>query len=226
MQVSLISYPSMDADTLASMAAALCYDGKNPMRSLDTALAGGHQSVIEHANFTFLIGGVSRALLAQLTRHRIASFSVQSQRYVSMANKFDYVIPPRIKALGKKEENLYHDQMETMLGWYCDWQNKLLDAGHTKEHSNEDARFVLPNAACTRLMLTMNARELNKFFGLRLCNVAQWEIRNMATLMLEEVKVVAPKLFEHAGPPCAYGACPEGKRSCGKPWKKEKPNNE
>ena len=211
----------MDADKLAGMAAALCYDGTNPERSLEHALGGGHQSVIEHAHFTFLVEGVSRALLAQLTRHRIASFSVQSQRYVSMANKFDYVIPPRIKALGKKEENLYRDQMKTMLGWYCYWQSKLLDAGHTKEHSNEDARFVLPNAACTRLMLTMNARNLHKFFGLRCCGRAQWEIREMAGLMLEEVKIVAPKVFEKAGPPCAYGPCPEGSRSCGKPWRKK-----
>ena len=218
MKVSLISYPSMDADTLAGLAAALCYDGKNPDRSLDTALSGGHQSVVEHANFTFVIEGVSRALLAQLTRHRIASFSVQSQRYVSMADKFEYVTPPRIKALGKLQEYEYRRQMEQIHQWYCYWQTALLDAGHKKESANEDARFVLPNAAATRLMMTMNARELDHFFGLRLCNCAQWEIREMAGLMLEEVKVIAPKLFEKSAPPCAHGACPEGKRSCGKPW--------
>lgn len=221
MQVTLISYPSMDADKLAGMAAALCYDGTNPERSLEHALGGGHQSVIEHANFTFLIEGVSRALLAQLTRHRIASYSVQSQRYVSMKNKFDYVVPPRIKELGAVAVSEYERQMDTIHDWYCRWQAALLNAGHTKEHSNEDARFVLPNAATTRLMVTMNARNLHKFFGLRCCGRAQWEIREMAGLMLEEVKIVAPKVFEKAGPPCAYGPCPEGSRSCGKPWRKK-----
>lgn len=223
MQVTLISYPSMDADKLAGMAAALCYDGKNPERSLEHALGGGHQSVIEHANFTFLIEGVSRALLAQLTRHRIASYSVQSQRYVSMKDKFEYVIPPRIKELGVVAVSEYERQMDTMHDWYCRWQAALLNAGHTKEHANEDARSVLPNATCTRLMVTMNARELHNVFGLRCCGRAQWEIREMAGLMLEEVKIVAPKVFEKAGPPCAYGPCPEGKLTCGKPWRK---NNE
>ena len=221
MQVTLISYPSMDADKLAGMAAALCYDGKNPERSLDHALGCGHHSVVEHAHFTFLVEGVSRALLAQLTRHRIASYSVQSQRYVSMKDKFDYVVPPRIKELGAVAVSEYERQMDTMHDWYCRWQAALLNAGHTKEHANEDARSVLPNATCTRLMVTMNARELNHFFNLRCCGRAQMEIREMAGLMLEEVKIVAPKVFEKAGPPCAYGPCPEGSRSCGKPWRKK-----
>ena len=221
MQVTLISYPSMDADKLAGMAAALCYDGTNPERSLDHALGCGHHSVVEHAHFTFLVEGVSRALLAQLTRHRIASYSVQSQRYVSMKDKFDYVVPPRIKELGFLHESEFHKQMSQMHKWYCEWQETLREAGYSKEESNEDARFVLPNAATTRLMVTMNARNLHKFFGLRCCGRAQWEIREMASLMLEEVKIVAPKVFEKAGPPCAYGPCPEGSRSCGKPWRKK-----
>lgn len=219
MQVTLISYPSMDADKLAGMAAALCYDGKNPERSLEHALGGGHQSVIEHANFTFLIEGVSRALLAQLTRHRIASYSVQSQRYVSMKDKFNYVIPPRIKELGAVAISEYERQMDTMHDWYCRWQAALINAGHTKEHANEDARSVLPNSTCTRLMVTMNARELNHFFNLRCCGRAQMEIREMACLMLEEAKIVAPMLFGNAGPSCVRGKCPEGKRTCGNPWR-------
>ena len=221
MKVTLLSYPSMDADKLAGMAAALCYDGTNPEKSLEHAVGCGHHSVIEHATFTFLVEGVSRALLAQLTRHRIASYSVQSQRYVSMKDKFEYVIPPRIKELGMVAVSEYERQMDTMHDWYCRWQAALLNAGHSKEHSNEDARFVLPNAATTRLMVTMNARNLHKFFGLRCCGRAQWEIREMAGLMLEEVKIIAPKVFEKAGPPCAYGPCPEGNRSCGKPWRKK-----
>lgn len=167
MQVTLISYPSMDADKLAGMAAALCYDGTNPERSLDHALGCGHHSVVEHAHFTFLVEGVSRALLAQLTRHRIASYSVQSQRYVSMKDKFDYVVPPRIKALGLLHESEFCKQMSQIHKWYCEWQETLREAGYDKEESNEDARFVLPNAATTRLMVTMNARNLHKFFGLR-----------------------------------------------------------
>ena len=167
----------------------------------------------EHATFTFAVEGVSRALLAQLTRHRIASFSVQSQRYVSMADGFDFVVPPSISALGEEEEAEFIRQMNTMHAWYCQWQEKL---GGAKEKSNEDARFVLPNAAATRLMVTMNARELPHFFELRCCNRAQWEIREMAWQMLAACRRAAPALFENAGPACLRGACPEGKASCGK----------
>ena len=153
------------------------------------------------------------ALLAQLTRHRIASFSVQSQRYVSMAKGFDYVIPPAIEALGESEKQEFIRQMDTIHEWYCHWQEKL---GGAKESANEDARFVLPNAASTRLLVTMNARELMHFFSLRCCNRAQWEIREMAWQMLTLCKQAAPALFEHAGPACVSGVCPEGKNTCGK----------
>ena len=163
--------------------------------------------------FTFAVEGVSRALLAQLTRHRIASFSVQSQRYVSMAKGFDYVIPPAIEALGESEKQEFIRQMDTIHEWYCHWQEKL---GGAKESANEDARFVLPNAASTRLLVTMNARELMHFFSLRCCNRAQWEIREMAWQMLTLCKQAAPALFEHAGPACVSGACPEEKNTCGK----------
>lgn len=156
---------------------------------------------------------MSRALLAQLTRHRIASFSVQSQRYVSMAKGFDYVIPPAIEALGESEKQEFIRQMDTIHEWYCHWQEKL---GGAKESANEDARFVLPNAASTRLLVTMNARELMHFFSLRCCNRAQWEIREMAWQMLTLCKQAASALFEHAGPACVSGACPEGKNTCGK----------
>ena len=130
-----------------------------------------------------------------------------------MADGFDYVIPPAIEALGEDERQEFIRQMETMHTWYCHWQEKL---GGAKESANEDARFVLPNAAATRLVMTMNARELMHFFSLRCCNRAQWEIREMAWQMLALCKQAAPALFEHAGPACVSGECPEGKNTCGK----------
>ncbi len=175
----------------------------------------GHLSPIEHASFTFGIEGVSRSLLAQITRHRIASFSVQSQRYVAMGdgeNTFDYIVPPTIEALGEEAVAEYHRQMETMDKWYQEWRVKL-GGGRS---SNEDARFVLPNAAATRIVMTMNARELIHFLSLRCCNRAQWEIREVAWQMLALAREAAPAIFRKAGPSCIGGACPEGKMTCGK----------
>ena len=214
-----------DPDELTAMAARLCYasadieslkektESRDQTEFLKRVMGRGHLSVSEHATFTFAVEGVSRSLLAQLTRHRIASFSVQSQRYVSMADGFDYVIPPTISALGPEEEARFMEQMETMHGWYREWQEKL---GGPGESANQDARFVLPNAAATRLVMTMNARELRHFFELRCCSRAQWEIREMAWQMLALAKKEAPALFDNAGPACLRGACPEGNNSCGK----------
>lgn len=217
MKVTLLSAPQMNPDVLAGYAAAMCYDSGNLKSALNGAMAGGHLSVTEHASFTFYVEGVSRALLAQLTRHRLASFSVRSQRYVSMADDFEYVIPPSIQALGSGAVEDYNRQMRLMHDWYCQWQERL---GGAKESSNEDARFVLPNAACTQLVTTMNARELLHFFELRCCNRAQWEIRELAWAMLEECRKAAPRIFRDAGPGCVRGKCPEGKRACGKPYKR------
>ena len=216
-----------DPDELVALGARLCYaradldalqqkvESGDQRGFVERVMQRGHLSVTEHASFTFAVEGVSRALLAQLTRHRIASFSVQSQRYVSMADGFDYVIPPAIEALGEDERQEFIRQMETMHTWYCHWQEKL---GGAKESANEDARFVLPNAAATRLVMTMNARELMHFFSLRCCNRAQWEIRNLAWEMLRLVSAVAQSLFGNAGPDCMRGACGQGKMSCGKPY--------
>lgn len=211
----------LDTDGICGEAAALCYGGSNPKKSLEIATGNGHLSVTEHSSFTFLVEGVSRALLAQLTRHRIASFSVQSQRYIDMSSKCSYIVPPNIKALRPSAEAEFMYQMGMIHGWYKNWQDELLAAGHTQGEANEDARFVLPNATATSLMVTMNARELMHFFELRCCNRAQWEIRQMAWLMLEQCKIAAPQLFENAGPACFRGPCPEGKMTCGKPPKKE-----
>lgn len=195
-------------DQLCGQMAALCYDSENWESALRKALAGGHESVIEHASVTFLIEGVSRALLAQLTRHRIASFSVQSQRYVGMTG-FDAVIP---ESIANNETLLMHykDMMERSGKLY----DMLLENGVLKE----DARMVLPNACETKLGMTMNCRELRHFFALRTCNRAQWEIRQLADAMLERCKRIAPIIFEGAGCACMAGKpCPEGKMSCGNP---------
>ena len=172
----------------------------------------GHLSLLEHAVFTFGIEGVSRSLMAQITRHRIASFSVQSQRYVALDEGFDYVVPPAIAALGEEAVAEYGAQMELVGQWYKAWREKL----GANRAANEDARFVLPNAAATRMILTMNARELSHFFTLRCCGRAQWEIRAVAWRMLELARREAPALFDLAGPACFRGECPEGAMSCGR----------
>jgi len=214
-------------EELVALAGKLCYSAsdledlsegiaqKDQTKYLNRLMDMGHLSPIEHASFTFGIEGVSRSLLAQITRHRIASFSVQSQRYVALGddeNGFDYVMPPAIAALGKEDAAEYRRQMEQINAWYQTWRKKL-GAG---EKSNEDARFVLPNASATRMLVTMNARELQHFLSLRCCERAQWEIRAVAWQMLELAWKAAPALFENAGPGCLRGPCPEGKKCCGK----------
>jgi len=224
--VTLIRYTPAPEE-LVALAGKLCYspatledlaDGiaeKDQTKYLTKLTDMGHLSPIEHASFTFGIEGVSRTLLAQITRHRIASFSVQSQRYVALGGEdegFDYIVPPAIAALGEEQVAEYHRQMELMNQWYQEWRVKL---GGGKA-SNEDARFVLPNAAATRIVMTMNARELIHFLSLRCCNRAQWEIREVAWKMLELAYHAAPSLFGSAGPSCLSGKCPEGKMTCGK----------
>jgi thymidylate synthase (FAD) len=152
-------------------------------------------------------------LLAQITRHRVASFSVQSQRYVSYESGFGYILHPQIAALVEDAVKKYQEQMDTIEGWYKDWQEAL---GKKGESSNEDARFVLPNACETRMIVTMNVRELRHFFELRMCSRAQWEIRALATQMHKLCMEVAPELFANAGPKCLRGKCPEGEKSCGR----------
>lgn len=144
-----------------------------------------------------------------------ASFSVQSQRYVNQAAEggFSYIVPPAIEALGEESLGEYRRQMEQMSLWYQEWVQKLGNAG---EKSNEDARFVLPNAAETKFVVTMNARELQHFFGVRCCSRAQWEIRALAWAMLGHCLAAAPSLFGHSGPGCVGGPCPEGQKSCGR----------
>jgi len=177
----------------------------------------GHQSPLEHVSFTFGIEGVSRVCTHQLVRHRLASYSQQSQRYVGEHSKthdggvFDYVVPPSVGAAGKGE--WFAEKMRIIQGWYDELVEALGDEG---ESSNEDARFILPNAAETKIVVTMNARELLHFFRVRCCQRAQWEIRDLATEMLKQVRSVAPTVFVSSGPACLEGPCPEGKMTCGK----------
>ena len=223
MKVELIAY-TPDADKIVAAAAKLCYAKSDSNTLMDKLTSDkvesfldmlseiGHESPVEHASFTFGIEGVSRALLAQITRHRIASFSVQSQRYVSYEKGFGYIIPPKIRALGDEAVAEFERQMDQMHAWYTAWQEKL----GTGEGSNEDARFVLPGGCETRLMVTMNVRELRHFFSLRMCSRAQWEIRALATEMHRLCMEVAPVLFANAGPSCLRGGCPEGEKTCGR----------
>ena len=223
LQVTMLAH-TPDPEKTCALAARTCYSAleyedlkelvaqKDQSQFLQRIMASGHLSVLEHASFTFGVSGVSRALLAQLTRHRIASFSVQSQRYVSLAEGFGYVIPPRVKSLGEEAVAEFEEQMRQMQAWYVSWQEKFGQG----EGSNEDARFVLPNACETHITFTMNARELLHFFSLRCCNRAQWEIRSMAREMLRLCKQAAPVIFASAGPGCIKGNCPEGAKSCGR----------
>ena len=223
LKVELIRHTLSPEETVA-LGARLCYskagiedlktriEQKDQTAFIEKLMSMGHESVFEHASFTFGVEGVSRVLLAQLTRHRLASFSVQSQRYVSYENGFGYILPPRTEALGEDAVAEFQRQMDQMQDWYQGWQEKL----GSGEGGNEDARFVLPNACETRLLMTMNVRELRHFFSLRMCSRAQWEIRAMATEMHRLCLQAAPALFADAVPACLRGKCPEGEKSCGR----------
>ena len=241
MHVTLIAHTPFPEHTVAS-AARLCYspstiDGireglteEKTAAFVDMLAEIGHESPIEHASFTFGIEGVSRSLLAQITRHRIASYSVQSQRYVA-EKQFEYVLPPEIAAI-PKAETIYRQAMDEDQRHYEELTALLkekhltafLDSGlepkaaerAAEKKAIEDARFVLPNACTTKMIVTMNARSLINFFHHRCCSRAQWEIRELADRMLALCLEAAPHLFKKAGPPCVSGGCPEGKMSCGK----------
>jgi thymidylate synthase (FAD) len=215
MNVKLIGF-TPNPEKLPAMAAKLTHSKTKPEeldKSSDKELKAileqvinlGHTSVIEHTCFTFAISDVSRSLTHQLVRHRIASYAQQSQRYVDFKEP-NYVTPPKI-AKNKQMKKAYDETMKNIWKEY----SKLLDLGIPAE----DSRFVLPNAACTNIMVTMNARSLLNFFELRCCLHAQWEIRQLANKMLQEVKKVAPTIFKKAGPACkSKGICPENKKDC------------
>ena len=222
--VRLIAH-TPDPEKVVAVAARLCYSKYSVDKILETMTKEDiksniellnelhHESPIEHATFTFSIAGVSRACMSQFTRHRIASFSVKSQRYVNEQN-FKYVTPPAMK-----DDKDFKDLMQKVQQAYKHLKKRGLQ--------NEDARFVLPNACSTQFIVTMNARSLKNFFTLRCCQRAQWEIRDVANKMLKAVKDVAPILFAKAGPNCLRGPCMEGRmgENCPmnpKNWKESK----
>ncbi|MGR3220763.1 MAG: FAD-dependent thymidylate synthase [Candidatus Anammoxibacter sp.] len=179
-------------------------------------IAIGHTSPFEHVSFTFGAEGISRVCSHQLVRHRLASYSQQSQRYVGAhsgkdSECFNYIVPPHIKQAGKEE--WFSARMTEMQQWYDELVTILKNNG---DNVYEDARFILPNAVETKIVITMNARELLHFFSVRCCNRAQWEIRELATEMLRLVKPIAPNIFVNAGPCCIKGKCHEGDMTCGK----------
>ena len=216
-KVKLLDY-TPEPERVVAMAARLCYSAvgaeelserlsdekvKEMVRKM---VALGHASTIEHVSFTFGIEGVSRVLTHQLVRHRIASYDQQSQRYVA-AHGFEYITPPTIA-----ENPAAKAKYDALLAEIRKTYDELTEMGVPKE----DARYVLANAAETKILVTMNARSLLHFFNLRCCYRAQWEIREMANLMLAEVQKVAPTLFRNAGASCVNtGRCPEGEMTCG-----------
>lgn len=240
LRVKLIQY-TPKPEKLVSSAAKLCYSQlpadeimedlteENVNKFLNMLMNLGHQSPIEHISFSFAVEGVSRTLTHQLVRHRLASYSQRSQRYVS-EGQFHYIVPPAIKG-DKQAEKVFVKAMEDDQKAY-DKISYILKEKYIKSYINEgisekkaqskaekkaieDARYILPNACETKIMITMNARSLIHFFNVRCCNRAQWEIREMATQMLIEVKKVAPIIFKKAGPSCIKGPCPEGNMTCG-----------
>ena len=234
MRVELISHTA-DADKLSAAAAQGCTDprpsdelfrGMDQNTAeiiLDIVLPSGHHSVIEHTSFTFAVEGVSRSLTHQLVRHRIASYSQQSQRYVRFDDP-DYITPGTIERSQGEEADTTGEELkpgESNNGkeifdeaMKCAWDSygKLVEMGIPAE----DARYVLPNAATNNITITMNARSLIHFFSIRCCTRAQWEIRVLAKKMLELVKEAAPHIFKNAGASCDLrGYCPEFE-SCGR----------
>ncbi|MBQ8525674.1 MAG: FAD-dependent thymidylate synthase [Clostridia bacterium] len=247
MNVELLQY-NPDCEKIVAAAAKLCYssseiggimedlDEEKTEKFLNRLVSMGHESPTEHVTFTFGIEGVSRSLTHQLVRHRLASYSQKSQRYVK-EGQFEFVIPPEIEAVPEAKETflqamaddvasynkladiLFKKHYEVMLAYGMD-EKKAKSAAEKK--AIEDARYVLPNACETKIIVTMNTRSLINFFHHRCCERAQWEIRELACRMLELVKEVAPTLFKYAGPSCVGDKCPEGAMSCGKMVEKRK----
>ena len=222
MKIELINY-SKSAEKKVALAAKLCYasdiekihNDENADKFVSKLKKMGHMSPFEHVSYSFLIEGISRVTSHQLVRHRLASYSQRSQRYVSHEN-FEYITPPSLKekivvfndGSRQKAEYYYKKCMEKIAEMYNILGESIDD---------EDARYILPNACETKIVATMNARELIHFFNERLCQRAQWEIREMADEMLALVKKVSPIIFKNVGPKCVeLGKCPEGSMSCGK----------
>lgn len=255
LKVKLIEH-TPNPEKIIAAAAKLCYsqigvdeilenlDEQNTHKLLEMLMTYGHHSPIEHVSFTFAVEGVSRSLTHQLVRHRVASYSQQSQRYVKL-KQFEFIIPPDIEkseeakkifmeSMNRVQEEynqlaeiLCKNELANIIKEYLN-DKQLIDPKEIEEKQYiilknkaekkaiEDARYVFPNACETKIIVTMNARELIHFFNQRCCNRAQWEIRQMAKTMLMQAREVAPALFKYAGPSCVNGPCPEGGMCCGK----------
>jgi thymidylate synthase (FAD) len=214
--VQVLSHTPRPERTVA-LAARLCYSARG-VGDLDRDLSDGevtdllakllsmgHVSALEHAQFVFGIEGISRACSHQLVRHRVASYSQQSQRYVRL-REVRAVVPPAVESQPSAARR-FREKLDDLWEFYA----RMVDEGIAPE----DARYILPNACETKIVVSMNARELRHFFSLRLCRRAQWEIRGLALEMLRVIVPLAPRLFRGAGPGCVRGACPEGAYSCG-----------
>ena len=238
LKVKIIAH-TPNPEEVVAQAAKLCYspvgvDGimekltpEKIEKFVNNLASIGHESPFEHVSFTFAVEGVSRALSHQLVRHRIASYSQQSQRYVKEDNNFEFITPKIIDIMGPKATQEYKDDMKAIHDMYLKWQKQIKEFVEATDYptngmnaekvANENARYVLPNACETKVVFTMNVRALYNFFSKRCCNRAQEEIRDLADEMLKQVKEIAPILFKNAGAPCVRGKCPEGKMTCGRP---------
>ncbi len=231
LNVVLLSH-TPDPERTVAAAGRLCYSSstaaslKESMsadeveRLLKILIGSGHLSTLEHASFTFGIDGISRACSHQLVRHRLASYSQQSQRYVRFSDDEGFIIPPRV-AENEKALAVFKEAMAGAMRAYERLVELGAGQGLGKEAVQEDARFVLPNAAETRIVVTMNARELRHFFQVRCCRRAQWEINRLAWWMRSLVLEAAPLLFRKAGPDCLFRRCREGKMYCGEEYTQE-----
>lgn len=222
MQVSLL-YHTQDPERAVATAARLCYAPvgaaelmesmtvEQVAKVLRVIMNSGHHSALEHASYTFAIDGVSRALTHQLVRHRIASFNQQSQRYVTFSGDPEITVPESIRQDTELMAS-FQIAIDTAYNAY----QQLIDAGIPAE----DARYVLPNACASKIVVTMNIRELLHFFTLRCCRRAQWEIQELGNKMLALVEPTASYIFMDAGAPCRRGSCPEGTMTCGNSFEK------
>ena len=233
MKVKILSH-TPNPELVVASAAKLCYSPvgveeiqeklteENIEKFVSMLASIGHHSPLEHCTFTFAIEGISRACSHQLVRHRIASYSQQSQRYVKM-DDFKYIIPEQIEKY-KDTKTIFENAMKDIKRYYDHLVDILeedyINNGMSKKDANkkaiEDARYVLPNACETKIVFTMNVRTLMNFFSHRCCDRSQKEIRDLANEMLKQVKEIAPTIFKKAGEPCLRGKCPEGAMSCGK----------
>lgn len=238
MKVTLLSW-TYDPEKVIATAAKVCYapgtvedvwnNSFDYASFIEKLKNMGHMSPFEHANFTWGIDGISRACSHQLVRHRIASFSQQSQRYVKYDLKKtdlseNYVCPEGIQLSNQTTFERYVHSLEKVSEVYEELVVGLMEDGLSEKESAENARYILPNAMKTNLVMTMNARELMHFFELRCCRRAQDEINQLSWVMLRKIQDTFPTIFSNCGPNCLIDKCKEGKMSCGRPYQASLPN--